>query len=98
MDTSQAKELLQWIGQSNVLGISGGRVRLFDGALILPVSNGYKVRITLTSADDWTVERVFTRSGKETVRSVGGVYCDQVGEAAWYASCFRSHKKWGQPV
>lgn len=63
----------------------------------LPVSSGYLVRITLAWDDTYTVERVLRRrpkgkSYKETkvLGRVSGVYCDQVGEIAYRASCYKN--------
>lgn len=98
MDIDQANELLRWIGSGNLGSISGFRKRLHGGQLYLPVSNGYSVRISLAGDDTWTVERVFTRSGRETVRKMEGIYCDQVGEIAYRASCFQSDPNWGEKV
>jgi hypothetical protein len=42
--------------------------------------------------DDYTVSRVFKRGGKEFIHGQrSGVYCDQVSEAAYFASCFNSY-------
>ena len=63
----------------------------------LPVSSGYSVRIRLDWDDTYTVERVLTRrpkgqTAKETkvLGRMTGVYCDQVGEIAYYASCYKN--------
>lgn len=79
------------IGRMNVLAISGGRCERLDDGIRLPVGYGYAVDVRLTPTDEYTVERVFIRSG--VVRSKGkreGVYCDEVGETAYRASCFRN--------
>jgi hypothetical protein len=98
-------ELLGQIGRMNVFAISGGRVYVdgetYDRAsnttqeVDLPVSYGYRVRIRLGWDDTYTVERVIvknTKSGiKVTVKgSQEGVYCDEIGEVAYKASCFRN--------
>jgi hypothetical protein len=89
MTPEQAKELLGQIGTGNVLGISGGRVGLNEGVLVLPVGHGYRVEVALSYADTYTVRRVFARAGKEWVKGEEtDVYCDEVGEAAWRASCY----------
>lgn len=94
-------ELVSQIGLRNVYAISGGRVAVWKPAgecveVELPVSSGYLVRITLGWNDTWTVERVLRRrpKGKTSKESkilgrVEGVYCDQVGEIAYQASCFK---------
>lgn len=92
--------LLGQIGRSTVLAISGGRydhVQPPDGcgAVWFPVSNGYSVRITLAADDTYTVERVFTRTSRQTgtrytIHRMTGVYADKVSDMAYNASCFRN--------
>ncbi len=90
--TSQQLEIARQIGMANLLSISGGRVRAIEDGIELPVSNGYSVRIELTPLDDYTVSRVFRRAGREWIKGQrNGIYCDQVGDVAFYASCFRSY-------
>lgn len=85
-----AETLTSQIGRNNILAISGGRVEIRTGSVILPVRYGYAVEITLAANDTYTVARTFTRSGVTTVKAVReGVYCDEVGEVAYRASCFR---------
>src|SRR5690348_6990990 len=93
----ERQTIVQQIGVMNVLSISGGRVRPLPDGVELPVSSGYRVRVHLTPSDDYTVERVQVRGGKEYVHGCRErVYCDEVGQAAYYASCFRSYdrKEW----
>lgn len=87
MNVSQARELVNQIGTANVLAISGGRVRLEDGMLVLPVGNGYSVEVEYDKGwDSYTVRRVFTRSGTRWVKSeVENVYCGEIGEVAYRA-------------
>lgn len=92
MNDTQARELLNQIGGNTVAAISGGRARLADGTLILPVSNGYTVEITLDPSDTYTVRRVFTRGYKRFVKGeISNIYCDQISDVAYDASCFRSN-------
>jgi hypothetical protein len=43
--------------------------------------------------DDYEVRRVFRRGGKTWIKgAMRGVYCDDVGEIAYQASCFRNGK------
>jgi hypothetical protein len=85
-------ELLNQIGRMNVLAISGGRVRTADETVILPVASGYTVEIELAANDTYTVRRVFTRGVKRFIKGqIDNVYCDQVGDIAYEASCFRSN-------
>jgi hypothetical protein len=79
---------LRQIGGMNVLAISGGR-RSVDstGALVLPVSNGYTVRITLAANDTYTVERLWKRSGQTKVKGEWNmVYASELGETCYQAS------------
>ena len=92
IEQDQRAEIARQIGTGNILCISGGRIVPIADGIELPVSNGYKVRIQLSPVDDYTVTRVFTRSGKETIKGqIAGVYADQVGQAAYYAGMFRSY-------
>jgi hypothetical protein len=92
------KTMLRQIGNVNFAAISGGRVSRLPDGVELPVGNGYRVRVRLDEANDtYTVERVFVRSGKVTLKGVRtNVYCDELGETAYRASCFRSYdeKEW----
>jgi len=103
------------LGMFNIYAISGGRFYI-DGATLfedgqtqqveLPVAYGYRVRIRLAWDDTYTVQRVIVKNTKKGISenikgTVEGVYCDQVGEVAYYASCFRSHPEfgeWSKPV
>lgn len=89
---------LNQIGRMNVLAISGGRVRARrePGAdtdtLVLPVGAGYSVEVDLDVASDtYTVRRMFRRGGKAFPKGEAtNVYCDELGEVAYQASCFRN--------
>jgi hypothetical protein len=94
--------LLDQIGRRNIFAISGGRVGVWkpNGECLeveLPVSSGYLVRITLAGDETYTVERVLRRRPKgqtakvdKVLGRVSGVYCDNVGEVAYYASCYKN--------
>ena len=85
-------EIVRQVGRMNILAISGGRVGYLPDGIELPVGNGYRVRVRLTPADDYTVERVFVRSAVEYSKGIEDmVYCDEVGETAYRASCFRNN-------
>jgi len=98
-------ETVRQIGRGNMMGISGLRWSTSGTGsdvyqLHLPVSNGYRVDIELAADDTYTVRRVFSRKPKgqrfaEPVDYVKGertgVYFDEVGLAAYYASCYRSY-------
>lgn len=89
------KVLLNQIGRMNVLAISGGRVTSVtdaDGYVVrveLPVSYGYRVAVELGWDDLYTVKREFVRGDKVFEKGyVEGVFCDDVGEVAYKASCY----------
>lgn len=87
------RELLAQIGTTNVLAISGGRVERRETGVTLPVSNGYRVTVDLAAGDTYTVRRIFERAGRTWIKGEQtGVYCDEVGEAAYQASSFRSYE------
>lgn len=94
MDGAIAREALRQIGAITVAAVSGGRSRLdSEGRLELPVSYGYFVRVSLTWADDYTVERVFRRSGVEYPKGArGNVYFDELSDEVYMASSFRSYE------
>jgi len=101
----RSEDLIAQIGKMNLFAISGGRVYI-DGETYdpiyketqqveLPVGYGYRVRISLGWNDEWIVQRVVvknTKNGiKETIKgSVENVPCENVGEVAYKASCFRN--------
>jgi hypothetical protein len=92
-------ELINQIGQMNILAISGGRVIVVknnDGETIeveLKCGAGYRVSIALGWDDTYTVTRQYVRKGTVFNKgTVEGVYCDNIGEVAYKASCFRSYE------
>lgn len=90
----QRTVMLQQIGRMNVAAISGGRVRRLPDGIELPVGCGYSVRVRLTPVDEYTVERMFVRNGHEFSHGVREhVYCDEIGETAYRASCFRNDEQ-----
>jgi hypothetical protein len=98
-------ELITQIGRMNVFAISGGRVGVIvndDGETVeiqLPVSNGYRVSIKLGWDDTYTVSRQFVRKGTVSDKgTIEGVYCTEIGEVAYQASCFRSNDAFGKAV
>jgi hypothetical protein len=83
------EELTQQIGIRNILAISGGRVGVRKTGITLPVRYGYAVTIDLAPNDTYVVRRTFTRSGKTKVMGERtDVYCEEVGEVAYQASCY----------
>ena len=92
-DTGQ---LLAQIGRMNILAISGGRVLRRATGVTLKVGNGYSVTVDLDFSDTYTVRRVFKRGAKTWIKGEQtNVYCDEVGESAYRASCFRNGA-WGE--
>ena len=89
-------QLISQIGRMNIFAISGGRVGVIreNGetvGIVLPVSNGYRVSIKLGWDDTYTVTRQFVRKGVVSDKgTVEGVYCTEIGEVAYKASCFRN--------
>lgn len=84
-----SRTLLEQIGRMNWLAISGGRYEVFNSTVFFPVSNGYRVAVTLTGADDYTVNRIMLRAGKLTVkRTYHGVYAENIGDVAYHASIY----------
>jgi hypothetical protein len=83
--------LVAQIGRMNILAISGGRVQVRLTGITLPVSNGYRVTVDLAADDTYTVTRIFVRGRNTWVKGqMTGVYCDEVGEVAYQASCFHN--------
>lgn len=91
------RETLAQIGKMNLMAISGLRwgtsgkgSEVFK--LHLPVGHGYRVDIELAADDTYTVRRVFKRGQNEWVKGERkGVYFDDIGQAAYYASCYASY-------
>lgn len=88
MNRNEAIEILRQIGGMNLLAISGGKWGLDGETLVLPAGKGYRVEIDLYN-DLYNVRRVYKRGTKTFIKGeVFGVYCDQIGEVAYNASCF----------
>lgn len=81
---------LAQIGRMNVLAVSGGRVLRDGETLVLPCGSGYTVEVDLDEGSDtYTVRRVFNRGGRKFPKGEQTyVYCDEVGEVAYRASCY----------
>jgi hypothetical protein len=87
--------LVAQIGTGNVLAISGGRVQVRETGITLPVDCGYSVTVDLDGNDTYVVRRTFKRGAKVWIKGEQrGVYCEDVGESAYRASCFRDGD-WG---
>lgn len=94
VDGDQRREMIRQIGRMNFLAISGGRVRPLEDGIEMPVGSGFVVRVRLTVMDEYIVQRVFKRGGKEFDHGTKDrVYCSEVGEQAYRASSFRSYDK-----
>ena len=86
-----AQELANQIGR-NIFAISGGRIYARPTGVTIPVDCGYSVTVDLNWDDTYVVRRIFRRGTKTWIKGERtNVYCDEVGEAAYYASCFRSY-------
>jgi|SRR5215469_1035853 len=91
VDDQNVKDMIAQIGM-NRLAISGGPYERRETGITLRCGAGYSVLIDLTAGDDYTVRRVFTRNGVEFEHGRRErVYCFEVAEVAYYASCFRSY-------
>ena len=85
-------EIIHQIGAMVIASISGGRIRALPDGIELPVSSGYRVRIRLTPADTYTVQRVMVRGSKEFHKGERtDVYFDEVSNAAYYAGMYKSY-------
>lgn len=83
------RQLVAQIGRGNIAAISGGRVLVRETGITLPVSNGYSVTVDLNWDDTYIVRRVFKRGAKVWIKGEQtDVYCDEVGEVAYKASCY----------
>ena len=92
VDGDQRREMAAQVGRMNVLSISGGRVKPIESGIELPVSNGYSVRIELTSMDYYEVSRVIKRGAKEFIKGQrSDVDCFELAQAAYFAGMFRSY-------
>ena len=92
-DTQQT---IEQIGRMNIMAISGLRVLRRETGVTLPVGNGYSVTVDLDWDDTYVVRRVFKRGAKVWIKGEQrNVYCDEVGEVAYRASCFRNGP-WGE--
>lgn len=81
---------LAQIGPMNVLAICGGRFGMVGDTLVMPCGSGYSVEVDLDEGSDtYKVRRVFNRGGKKFPKGEQTyVYCDEIGEIAYRASCY----------
>ena len=98
VEAEQRQEMARQIG-ANLMPISGGRVVAIPDGIEMPCGSGYAVRVQLTPIDEYTVSRVFRRGGKEWIRGQREhVFCDEVSEAAYFASCYQSYSETEWPT
>jgi len=91
IEAEQRKEIVQQIGR-NIWAICGGRIKAIQDGIAMQAGAGYWVTVELDASDTYTVTRLFKRGGKVWVKgSRSNVYCDEVSEVAYFASCFRSY-------
>lgn len=87
-DTNQT---VAQIGRPIIASISGLRVTRRRTGITLPVSSGYSVTVDLDANDTYVVRRVFKRGSKVWIKGEQrGVYCEDVSEAAYWASCYHN--------
>jgi len=89
-------QTIMHIGRGNFLAISGGRFTdLNESIIALPVHYGYTVEFEyLPGPDLYEVRRMFRRGTRIFCKGVETrLYCDQVSESAYRASCF--HDEFG---
>ena len=88
-DTDQ---LVAQIGVRNLMAISGRRVIRRETGVTLPVDCGYSVTVDLDGNDTYVVRRELVRGTKGWVKGERtNVYCEELGDVVYYASCFRSY-------
>lgn len=85
IDLPQLRAQLGW----NLAAISGGRITWHGpSCVLLPVGSGYRVAIILEANDTYTVRRIHIGTRVTIKGEVSGVYCEQLAEIAYQASCF----------
>lgn len=89
LDRCDARVLAEQIGARNIMAISGGRIGVRETGITLPVAAGYSVTVDLVANDTYVVRRVFRGKVKGEVQDV---YCENVGEVAYVASCYVNRK------
>ena len=85
-----ARTLVDQVSMMNIMAISGGRIIRRETGITLPIRYGYSGEIDLAGNDTYTVKRVYTKGLNRIIKGeLAGVYCDEVGEVAYLASCYR---------
>lgn len=87
-------QLRRQIGVGNLMAVSGGRwAQVGTSSVRLPCGAGFEVLVTLEADDTYTVRRLFKRGARTFLHGErSNVYCDEVSEVVYYASCFRSYE------
>jgi hypothetical protein len=86
---ADAGEIVSQLRPIDLMAISGCRYIRRETGITLPVRAGYSVTIDLAGDDTYTVRRVFRRGGRAWVKGEArGVYCEQLSETAYRASCY----------
>ena len=90
------EQTLAQIGKMNLMAISGFRWEMdSNGDMLLPISSGYRVRISLDANDTYTVTREMKRGDKIFVKGTqSDVYAEDLGETCYQASSYKSND-WG---
>jgi hypothetical protein len=85
-------QLLRQIG-GNLLAVSGGRwIPYGFSSIRFPCGAGFEVLVTLEADDTYTVRRLFKRGADWFLHGeLTNVYCDDISERVYFASCFRSY-------
>ena len=93
-------ELMAQIGKMNIFAVSGGRTVAIQNAegeqvgLLMPCGKNRAVEVVLDWMDTYTVRRVrmvTAGADKGTIKveaETEGVYCTEIGEAVYQASCW----------
>lgn len=79
------------IGFQTLIAACGGinAFRVSPDTLGFPVGRGYVVTVTLDPSDTYIVRRCFRRKGEMKVKGEQTmVYCDELSDTFWKASCF----------
>lgn len=86
-------QLLHQINPGTLLAVSGGRwLRSGRSSVRFPCGAGFEVLVTLEADDTYTVRRLFKRGGVFFLHGERtDVYCEDVSEVIYFASCFRSY-------
>jgi hypothetical protein len=96
-DPEMRMAMWQQIPVMTRMAISGGRVKPVKYGISMPVSSGMAVEVLMAADDTYVVRRTFTRKqeGVPVTFDHGertNVYCDDLGEVCYYASCYKSYE------